>query len=145
MTDDTTDDNGTCGHDDCERPAVCLLDMTVLHKPEKACERCAKDELFADPDNTTITEYFDSEGDDDGEFIELVREALGAYDPDAGLTVKEMGTEIGCGILGRAKQLHEDPNDNNAHVASELNAIAWGLLEEFETHDDDFEVPDAEE
>lgn len=31
--------------------------MSILEEPVKACEACAKDELFADPENTTIASY----------------------------------------------------------------------------------------
>jgi hypothetical protein len=45
---------------------------------------------------------------------------------------ENIAREIGYGILGRAMDIHENPDDDFEHVAIELKEIAWDVLNEYD-------------
>lgn len=44
----------------------------------------------------------------------------------------EVAREVAYGILGRAQDIHSNPDDEYEHVAIELRDLAWGLIDEYE-------------
>lgn len=45
---------------------------------------------------------------------------------------ENIAREVGYGILGRAMDIHENPDDDFEHVAVELKELAWDVIEEYE-------------
>ena len=43
---------------------------------------------------------------------------------------EEVATEIGYGVLGRAGDIHNNPDDDFEWMAEELKEIAWDLIGE---------------
>lgn len=44
----------------------------------------------------------------------------------------DVAREVAYGILGRAGQIHENPDDEHEEVAVELKEVSHSLLEEYE-------------
>lgn len=53
--------------------------------------------------------------------------ALEIHVPDESIAL-----EIGYGVLGRANQIHENPDDESEPVAEELAGIAQEIIEQYE-------------
>lgn len=45
---------------------------------------------------------------------------------------EDIAREIGYGILGRAGDIHDNPDDEFEHVAIELKELAWDVINEYE-------------
>lgn len=48
------------------------------------------------------------------------------------VTDEDTALEVGYGILGRAQDIHDNPDDQFEPVALELKKVAWEVIEQYE-------------
>lgn len=54
-----------------------------------------------------------------------------AFDLTIPVSSEEIAAEVGYGVLGRAMDIHENPDDDFEHVAIELRDLGQAILNEY--------------